>query len=44
LLGNFDGYVLALVDQEIDPLRDRRDIRSDLRGLSRIVMEVLQHS
>jgi hypothetical protein len=44
LLAHLDGDVLALVDQEIDPLRDRRDIRSDLRGLSRIVMKVPQHA
>jgi hypothetical protein len=44
LLGNLDGDVLALVNQEIDPLRDHRDIRSDLSGLSRIVTEAPQHS
>jgi hypothetical protein len=39
-LSNLEGGVFALVDEEVDPLRDRRDIRSDLRRASRIVMEV----
>jgi hypothetical protein len=44
LLGNLDDDVLALLEQEVYPLRDRRDIRSDLRGLSRIAMEAPKHS
>jgi hypothetical protein len=44
LVDHLDGDVLALVDQEIDPLRDRRDFRSNLSGLPRIVMEVPEHS
>jgi len=43
LLGRLYGDLLALLDQEVQPLRDRCDFRSDLKGRSRIAMEAPQH-
>ena len=39
-----DGDVLALVEQKIDPLGARGDLRSQLSRLSRIVTNAQQHS